>query len=88
MNVRISACHKWYWRQVSYRRSFDDCASLDDLLLVILRTGTVKVAHDGGHAGFVAHGGGEVDFLLRVILGEAGCCQSMPFKCFPLVATS
>lgn len=71
MSVRISACHEWYWRQVSYRRSFDDCGSLDDLLLVQLRAGAVEVAHDGGHAGLVAHGGSEVDGLLGVILREA-----------------
>jgi hypothetical protein len=69
--VRISACHKRYWRQISYRRSFDDRNGFDDLLLVQLRTWTVQVTNDGGHAGLVAHGGGEVDLGLRVILGEA-----------------
>lgn len=70
INVRISACHEWYWRQVSYRRSFDDRGGLDDLLLVQLRTGAVQVAHDGRHAGLVAHHGGEVHALLGFVLGE------------------
>lgn len=71
-NVRVSACHEWYWRRHSYRRSFDDSACLDDLLLVQLRARTVEVADDGGHAGLVAHGGGQVALLLRVVLWEAG----------------
>ena len=76
-NVRISACHEWYWRHISYRRSFDDRSGLDDLLLVQLRAGAVEVAHDGRHARLVAHGRGEMHLLLRVILGEA-VCPSMP----------
>jgi len=38
---------------------------------VSLGTGAVEVANDRGHAGLVAHGGGQVDGLLGVILGEA-----------------
>jgi len=38
---------------------------------VHLRAGTVEVTDDGGHTGLVAQGGGEVDGLLGVILGEA-----------------
>jgi hypothetical protein len=70
--VRISACHKRYWRQISYRRSFDDRDGFDDLLLVQLRAWTVQVTNDGGHTSLVAHGGSEVDLGLGVILGEAG----------------
>lgn len=55
----------------AYRRSLDDGGGLDNLLLVELGTRTVEVTDDGGHAGLVAHGGGEVDGLLGVILGEA-----------------
>ena len=59
----------------AYRRSLDDCAGLDNLLLVQLRTRTVKVADDCGHTGLVAHGGRQVDGLLGVILREAGNCS-------------
>jgi hypothetical protein len=69
--VRISACHKRYWRQISYRRSFDDRDGFDDLLFVQFRTWTVQVTNDGGHTGLVAHGGGKVNLRLGVILGEA-----------------
>lgn len=55
----------------TYRRGLDDGDGLDDLLLVHLGTGTVKVTDDGGHTGLVAHGGSKVDGLLGVILGEA-----------------
>jgi hypothetical protein len=55
----------------TYRRGLDDGNGLDDLLLVHLGTGTVKVTDDGGHTGLVAHGGSQVDGLLGVILGEA-----------------
>lgn len=55
---------------VAYGRGLDDGDGLDDLLLVELGTGTVKVADDGGHAGLVAHGSSQVDGLLGVILGE------------------
>ena len=55
----------------TYRRGLDDGSGLDDLLLVHLGTGTVKVTDDGGHTGLVAHGGSQVDGLLSIILGEA-----------------
>jgi hypothetical protein len=55
----------------TYRRGLDDGDGLDDLLLVHLGTGTVKVTDDGGHTGLVAHGGSKVDGLLGVILREA-----------------
>lgn len=35
-----------------------------------LGAGAVEVADDGGHASLVAHGGGQVDGLLGVILRE------------------
>jgi len=38
---------------------------------VHLRAGSFKIADDGGHAGFVAHGCGEMDWLLGVIFGKA-----------------
>lgn len=56
----------------TYGRGLDDGSGLDDLLLVHLGTGTVKVTDDGGHTGLVAHGGSQVNGLLGVILGEAG----------------
>lgn len=55
----------------TYRRGLDDGDGLDDLLLVHLGTGTVKVTDNCGHTGLVAHGGSKVDGLLGVILGEA-----------------
>lgn len=55
----------------AYRWGLDDCDGLDNLLLVQFRTGSVEIANDGGHASLVAHGGGKVDGLLWVILGEA-----------------
>jgi hypothetical protein len=85
-DVRVSACHEWYWRRHSYRRSFDDSACLDDLLLVQLRARTVEVADDGGHAGLVAHGGSQVALLLGVVLREAVAQnhrQSMPSHSLP-----
>ena len=56
----------------THGRSLDNCACLNNLLLVHLGTGTVKVTDDGGHTGLVAHRGSQVDGLLGVILGEAG----------------
>lgn len=58
---------------VAYGRSLDDCAGLDNLLLVQLRAGTVEVADNRRHTRLVAHGGRQVNGLLGVILGEAGC---------------
>lgn len=37
-----------------------------------LRTGTVKITDDGSHTSLITHGSGQMDGLLRVILGEAG----------------
>lgn len=55
----------------SYWWGINDCHSLYDFLLVCLCTGSVEVADDRGHTGLVAHGGCQVDRLLRVVLGEA-----------------
>jgi hypothetical protein len=55
----------------AYRWGLDDRNRLDNLLLVQFRTWPVEIANNGRHAGFVAHGGSEVDRLLWVILGEA-----------------
>ena len=55
----------------SYRGSINDRNSLNNLFLVGLGTGSVEVADNGGHAGLVAHGSGQVDGLLGVVLGEA-----------------
>lgn len=54
----------------TYRRGLDDGNGLDNLLLVHLGSWPVKVADSGGHAGLVAEGGGQVDGLALVILGE------------------
>ena len=54
----------------SYRWCINDGHGLHNLLLMRLRTGTVEVTDDRGHTGLVTHGGGEVDGLLGVILGE------------------
>jgi hypothetical protein len=57
--------------EIAYRRGLDDRGGLDNLLLVQLGTRTVQVTDDGRHTCLVAHGRGEVDRLLGVILGEA-----------------
>lgn len=54
----------------SYRWGINNGDGLDDLLLVLLRAGSVEVTDDRRHTGLVAHGGCEVDGLLGVILGE------------------
>lgn len=54
----------------TYRRSLDDCDSLDDLLLVHLGTRTLEFTNGGGHTSLVTKGGSEVHGLLGVILGE------------------
>ena len=59
----------------AYWWGFDDSDSLDNLFLVHLRTWSVQVSDNGGHAGLVTHRRGEVDWLLRVILWEAGIYQ-------------
>lgn len=66
----------------TYRRSLDNGGSLNDLLLVHLGARTVEVTDDGGHTGLVAHGRGEVDGLLGVILGEAASCSASIFLRF------
>lgn len=55
----------------SYRWGINDGNRLNNFLLVRLRAGSVEVTNDGGHTSLVAHGGGQVDGLLGVILGEA-----------------
>lgn len=55
----------------TYGRSLDNGSSLNNLLLVHLGTGSVKVTDNSGHTGLVTHGGRQVDGLLGVILGEA-----------------
>ena len=54
----------------NHRRGFNNCRSLNNLALVELRTRTVKVTNNVGHASLEAHEGGEVNGLLGVILGE------------------
>lgn len=54
----------------NHGRGVDNGDSLNNLLLVGLGSGTVEIADNGGHTGLVAHGGGKVDGLLGVILGE------------------
>jgi hypothetical protein len=70
-------------KEKTYRRGLDDSHGLNNLLLVHLGTGTVKVTDDGGHTGLVAHGGRQVDGLLGVILGEAGAQHLVPRNFFP-----
>ena len=55
----------------SYRWCLNNSNSLNNLLLMCFRTRSVEVADDCGHTSLVAHGGSEVDRLLRVILGES-----------------
>jgi hypothetical protein len=47
---------------------------------VSLRAGAVEVADDRGHAGLVAHGGGQVDGLLSIVLGEAVVTPEVSFQ--------
>ena len=61
----------------AYRRGFDDRDGLDDLLLVHLRTWTVEIAHNGGHAGFVAHCCRQMDGLFGVVFGKRLDLSSM-----------
>lgn len=55
----------------SYRWGIDDGNGLDNFLLVRLGARTVEIADNRGHTSLVAHGSGQVDWLLRVVLGEA-----------------
>jgi hypothetical protein len=50
--------------------SLDDGDGLNDLLLVHLGARTLELTNGGGHTGLVTKGGGQVDRLLSVILGE------------------
>ena len=70
IQLSVSSSSVFVYRE-TYRRSLDNGSSLDNLLLVHLGTGSVKVTDDSGHTGLVAHGGRQVDGLLGVILGEA-----------------
>lgn len=56
----------------AYRRSLNDGNGLNNLLLVQLCARSVQVADNRGHAGLVPHRSGKVDWLLWIILGEAG----------------
>ncbi len=56
----------------THRRGINNCHSFHHFFLVRLGAGAVEVADDRRHAGLVAQRGGQVDRLLRVILGEAG----------------
>lgn len=67
----VSALRPMARSRTSYRRSLNNGDGLNDLLLVQLRTGAVQITDDRGHTGLVAHGGRQVDGLLRVILREA-----------------
>ena len=53
-----------------HRGRLDDRGGLNNLLLVHLGAGAVKVTNDVSHTGLVAHEGRQVDGLLGVILGE------------------
>lgn len=55
----------------SYWWCIDDRNGLNNFLLVCLRARSVEVTDDRGHTGLVTHGGGQVNGLLGVILGEA-----------------
>ena len=55
----------------AYGWGFNDCDSLDNFFLVHLRTRTVEVANDRGHASLIPHSSGQMHRLLGVILGKA-----------------
>lgn len=63
-------------KHISYWGSLDDSDGFDDFLLVHLRTGSIEVSDDGGHAGLIAHGCGKMDRFLWVILRKAVECFS------------
>lgn len=56
----------------NHRWGLDNGNGLDNLSLVHLGSGSVKVSDDVGHTGLVTHTGGEVDGLLGVILVVSG----------------
>ncbi len=57
--------------RMPYRWSLDDRDSFDNFFLMHLRTRTVKITNDRGHAGFVAHSSCEMNGLFWIVLGEA-----------------
>lgn len=57
--------------------SLDDGDGLDGLLLVQLGAETIDVADDVRHTGLVAHEGGQMDRLGRVVLREGLALASM-----------
>ena len=65
----------------SYRWGINNGDGLDNFLLVRFRAGSVEITDDGRHTGLVAHGSGEVDGLLGVILGETRQ-QSIVRSCY------
>lgn len=54
----------------NHRRSRDDGNSLNNLLTVNTRSGTLDLTDDVGHASLVTHKSGQVDRLLGIVLGE------------------
>lgn len=64
LNVANSAHNNHGW-------CLNNCHSLDCLLLVQLGAQTIDLAHNVGHAGLVAHEGGQVNGLGRVVFGKS-----------------
>lgn len=76
LHVRDCPCRASSARGLTYGRGLDDGDGLNDLLLVHLGTGTVKITDGGGHASLVSEGSGQVDRLGLVILGEGLDCEN------------
>lgn len=55
----------------THGRCLNDSNGFDDLLLVHLGTWTVKISDNRSHTSFVSHSGGQVDWLLGIVFGEA-----------------